>query len=99
MIRWSARCYVPYPASLPTIPPLAVDATLTGRIDLGGPLPMTGTLVGSTPTAPAVGTIDDWRTEIDSTQPILRGRYTEVTTSGTASSISWEFIGLSRSTS
>ena len=62
-------------------------------------LPMTGTLVGPTPTSPPVGTISDWRTEIDTTQPILRGSYTEVTTttSGTTS-ITWEFVGLTRAT-
>lgn len=89
--------YTPYSAALTTIPPLVVDATLSGRIDLGGRLPMTGTLVGPTPTAPPVGTIADWRTEIDTTQPILRGSYTEVTTATTGtSSITWEFIGLTR---
>lgn len=90
--------YAPYPAALPTIPPAVVDATLSGRIDLGGQLPMIGALVGPTPTAPPVGTITDWRSEIDPTQPILRGSYTEVTTTttGGASSIAWEFIGLTR---
>jgi hypothetical protein len=95
--------YSPYPAVLPTIPPtippLVVDATLSGRIEIGGPLPMTGTLVGPTPTAPAVGTISNWRVVIDATQPILRGSYTEVTTatgtSGSAS-VAWEFVGLTR---
>jgi hypothetical protein len=90
--------YVPYPASLTPIPPLVVDGTLSGRIDLGGRLPMTGTLVGPGPSSPAAGTIADWRTEIDTTQPVLRGSYTEVTTTGGTSSISWEFIGLTRGT-
>lgn len=91
--------YVPYPAAQTPAPAPAVDGTLSGRIDLNGPLPMTGTLLGSTPTAPTIGTIVDWRTELDSTQPILRGRYTESITTGTPSSISWEFIGLTRGTS
>jgi hypothetical protein len=74
-----------------------VDATLSGRIDIGGRLPMTGTLVGPTPTAPPVGTINDWRTEIDTTQPVMRGTYTEVTTTTSGStSITWEFVGLTR---
>jgi hypothetical protein len=89
--------YTPYLATLPAIPPLVVDGTLSGRIELGGRLPMTGTLVGPTPTSPAAGTIDDWRSEIDPTQPILRGSYIEVNvaTAGNTS-ISWEFIGLTR---
>jgi hypothetical protein len=91
--------YSPYPASLATIPPLVVDATLSGRIEIGGALAMTGTLVGPTPTAPAVGTISSWRTELDATQPILRGSYAELTTgtgTGGSASVAWEFIGLTR---
>ena len=89
--------YTPYPASLPTIPPLVVDGTLSGRIEIGGRLPMTGTLNGPTPTSPSAGTIDGWRTEIDPTQPILRGSYTEVNTATAGNTtISWEFIGLTR---
>jgi hypothetical protein len=89
--------YQPYLATVPTAPALVVDGTLSGRIELDGRLPMTGTLVGPTPTAPSVGNIPDWRTAFDPTQPILRGSYTEVTTSGGTSSIAWEFIGLTRS--
>jgi hypothetical protein len=89
--------YTPYPASLPTIPPLVVDGTLSGRIELAGRLPMTGTLSGPTPTSPTVGTIENWRTEIDPTQPILRGSYTEITTATAGNTtISWEFVGLTR---
>lgn len=94
--------YSPYPAALPTVPPLVVDGTLSGRVEIGGALPMTGTLVGPTPTAPTVGTISNWRTVLDATQPILRGSYTEVTTgTGTtgSASVAWEFIGLTRRTS
>jgi hypothetical protein len=90
--------YVPYPAALSTVPPLVVDGTLSGRIEVGGGLPMAGVLVGPTPTSPAVGAIADWRTEIDTTQPILRGSYREAITSPTTSSISWELIGLTRGT-
>jgi hypothetical protein len=89
--------YVPYPAALATPPSPVVDGTLTGRIDINGRLPMTGTLVGPTPTSPSVGTIGNWQTEIDTTQPVLRGGYTEVTTAGTPTgSITWEFLGLTR---
>ena len=78
----------------------STDATLSGSIELAGRLPMTGVLVGPTPTSPSVGAIADWRTEIDTTQPILRGSYSEVITStGSAATISWEFIGLTRVTS
>jgi Bacterial Ig-like domain (group 2) len=89
--------YAPHPAGLPTVPQLVVDATLSGEIELAGRLPMTGVLLGPTPTSPSVGVISDWRTEIDTTQPILRGSYNEVmaSTSG-AASISWEFLGLTR---
>lgn len=89
--------YAPYPASLPTIPPLVVQGTLQGTIELGGRLPMTGTLAGPTPTSPPIGAVTGWSTEIDSTQPILRGSYNEVTnlTSGVGT-ISWEFVGLTR---
>jgi hypothetical protein len=89
--------YQPVPASLPSIPQWVTDATLSGDIELAGRLPMTGILVGSTPTSPSVCVISNWSTEIDSTQPILRGAYNEVnTTTGSASTISWEFIGLQR---
>jgi len=89
--------YAPYLASLPTVPTPVVDGTLSGRIELGGTLPMTGVLVGPTPTSPPVGTLTDWRTQIDTTQPILRGGYTEtMPVTGGISSITWEFIGLTR---
>jgi hypothetical protein len=90
--------YQPYPANLPTIPQLTVDATLSGQIEVAGRLPMSGVLVGPTPTSPPVGVISDWRTEIDTTQPVLRGSYNEVTTTATSgpASISWEFVGLQR---
>jgi hypothetical protein len=89
--------FQPVPASLPSIPQWVTDATLSGQIELAGRLPMTGVLVGPTPTSPSVGAIADWRTEIDSTQPILRGSYSElITTTGSAATISWEFIGLTR---
>jgi hypothetical protein len=92
--------YQPVPASLPSIPQWVTDATLSGQIELAGRLPMTGVLVGPTPTSPSIGVISDWRTEIDSTQPILRGSYSEViTTTGSAATISWEFIGLTRAAS
>jgi hypothetical protein len=93
----TATLYAPYPAALPTVPAPVVDATLSGRIELGGALPMTGVLVGSTPSSPPVGTIGDWRTAIDTTQPIQRGAYTEVTPgSGGITSITWELVGLTR---
>jgi hypothetical protein len=89
--------YQPVPASLPSIPQWLTDATLSGQIELAGRLPMTGILVGSTPTSPSIGVIANWATEIDTTQPILRGSYNEVITStGSAATISWEFIGLQR---
>lgn len=89
--------YQPVPASLPSIPQWTTDATLSGQIELAGRLPMTGVLVGPTPSAPSVGSIADWRSEIDTTQPILRGSYSEIiTTTSNAATIAWEFLGLQR---
>ena len=89
--------YQPVPASLPTIPPWVTDATLSGQIELAGRLPMTGILVGPTPTSSSIGAITDWRSEFDSVQPILRGSYNEaIASTGSAATIAWEFIGLQR---
>jgi hypothetical protein len=82
-------------------PPLASPSSaVTGTIGDSGRLTLDGTII-STPASGAtttLGTIVDWRTEIDSTTGVLRGSFVEARTDadGTAWRVSWDLQGLTR---
>ncbi len=81
-------------------PAASPSAALSGEISMGGLITLTGPITrpGTGPATISLGTIADWRTEVDAVQPILRGSFAEVRTDadGTSWRVSWEFVGLTR---
>jgi hypothetical protein len=81
-------------------PTASPSAAVSGDIAAGGQLTLAGTII-STPATGAVttlGTLADWRSEIEAVQPILRGSFTELRTDGNSTQwrVTWEFVGLTR---
>jgi hypothetical protein len=87
--------------TLQFMPPAASPAaTLTGEISSTGQLPLVGTIGTSTSGGPVtlVGSINDWRSQIDAVQAVMLGSFTEqrLDSNGTAWRVSWELLGLTR---
>lgn len=82
-------------------PATSPSASVTGDIAPGGQLVLTGTII-STPVSGAtttLGTLVDWRSEIDVVQPtIFRGSFVEQRSDSdlTQWRVTWEFLGLIR---
>lgn len=82
-------------------PPLtSPSAAVTGTVSEPGGLTLDGTII-STPASGAsttLGTLADFRVEVDAASGILRGSFTEARTDpdGTAWRVSWELQGLAR---
>lgn len=75
-------------------PSAAVSGVIApdGRLTLSGPITAPGTGVALEP----VGTLTDWRVDLDPLQPILRGGFTEQRTDrdGTSWRVTWDVDGL-----
>jgi Bacterial Ig-like domain (group 2) len=82
-------------------PAASPSAAVSGDIALGGQLALSGTII-STPATGAVstlGTVADWRSEVDAVTPtILRGSFVEQRTDSDATQwrVSWELVGLTK---
>ncbi len=92
--RVSGTLLLSPPAASPT-------AAVLGDIATGGQLPLAGSISASATTGGPlafVGSVADWRSEIDPVQSVMLGGFVEqrVDPNGTTWRVTWELLGLAR---